>query len=182
MCLVVWFLFNVCFVHLVHSSSWKRLWRTSPSSWQRKRSYPSAVRSLTYRCISSTRMQKSPFTCSQLFGRSLPRCCPHRRVCVCTHKRPWCSLNRSYVIRCEAWAYCLELLWQKDWNHSLGPAVATSQWLTHRSGASMKTVRANFSSRYWSPAHLDSWQIWFVLLPVFCCWKEVSPWLTPCQY
>lgn len=129
-----------------------------------------------------THVQKYAFICSQLSGRSLLCCWPHLRVCICTHKWPWCSLNRSYVLHCDAWAYCLELLWQKDWNHSLGSAVATSQWLAHRNGASMKTVQANFSSRYWSPAHLDSWQIWFILLPVFWCWREVSPWLTLCQY
>lgn len=122
------------------------------------------------------------FICSQLCGRSLVCCCPRHRFCVCTHKWPSCRLSRSYVIHCDAWAYCLELLWQKDWNCSLGSAVATSQWLSHGNGASMKTVQANFSSRYWSPAHLHSWQIWFILLPVLCCWREVSPWLILCRY
>lgn len=30
-----------------------------------------------------------------------------------THTQ-WCSINRCCVIRCNAWVYCLELLWQKD--------------------------------------------------------------------
>lgn len=53
--------------------------------------------------------------------RNIPSCCLAAAstadvctsVCALTHKWPPCSLNRSYVIRCDAWAHCLELLWQK---------------------------------------------------------------------
>lgn len=70
------------------------------------------------------------------------------------HDCLWCNISRSHVIGCDTRVYCLELLWQRLWNHS----VVTSQGCSAETGFTAGSLEQN----HWSTVHLDSRQIWFV--------------------
>lgn len=94
----------------------------------------------------------------------------HTSVSVCAHTMQWCSLNRSYVIHCDAWTYCLELLWQKGcgitvwdllWPPASGSPIET--------GPRWKLCRLTLAQ---GTDHLLTWTL--DRFDLFCCQSSVA--------